>query len=107
MVKDIFLAYTTLTESWVFLSADTDVLNPIVQAKEYVRRASQGRLTVSEGSKFATGTSGAVFTAAMNVLDIDLSSALRNLEDAMLMPVLTHEASTSKPNRTLQRTGPA
>ena len=93
MVKDIFYAYTTLMESWVFLSTDTDVLNPVLKAKEYVRRASQGRLTVSQGSKFATGTSGAVFTAAMEVLDIDLSSALRDLEDATLMPVLTHEAS--------------
>jgi hypothetical protein len=106
MVKDIFLAYSTLMEGWVFLSADTDVRDPIIKAKAYIKRASEGRSVVSEKSRFATGASGAVFIAALKVLNIDLDSALRDLECAMRVPVLTHEAAKSEPNRTLHQTGP-
>lgn len=104
MVGDIFLAYSTLMESWVNFSPGNHVLNPITKAKEYVIRASQGRLAVSEKSTLVTSPSGAVFIEAMKVLKLDLDSALGRLEAAMLAPAMAHEASESEPNR-MQKTG--
>lgn len=107
MLKDIFHAYSILMESGVLLSADADVLYPIIKAKEYVRRASEGRTIVAGKSKLAAGASGAIFNAALRVLNDDLDKASRSLETAMHSPTLTHEASKSRPNQTMQQTGPA